>query len=178
MAVLDDFANHGELPEFLADILSKVKSRERVGSFGSLRCESHAEKIADPTLNNPQIAPSKLALPQNNKLMKTIITTFAIAALALIGAAPQAEARHSHSSRTYISGYDRYGAPIYTERYFIGYDRCGDPIWGKRIIRPQYRRPVRPVYVAPARHCAPRRYDRSYRGGTNIVIQGSFGGGW
>ena|SRR6478609_5807858 len=107
--------------------------------------------------------------------MKTIAITFAIAALAMIGTAPQAEARSHHSSRTYISGYDHYGAPIYTERYFIGYDRWGTPIWGTRIIRPRHCPVVRPVYIAPCppHHCEPIRYDGIYRG-PGIVIQGSF----
>lgn len=116
--------------------------------------------------------------------MKTILTTFAIAALALIGAAPEAQARHphQHSSRVYISGHRSCGTPIYSERYFIGYDRCGEPIWGVRTVHQPYYRPVvQPRYVAPCPppYQRPSRYydsscDRSYSGG-RVVIQGYFG---
>lgn len=103
--------------------------------------------------------------------MKTIITTLAIAALTLLGAAPLAQARSHHSSRIYISGYTSCGTPIYVERYFIGYDHCGNPVWGKRVIRPQYRPVVRQYSPPPCP--ATVRYDRGYRGGS-VVIQGSF----
>ncbi len=113
--------------------------------------------------------------------MKTIATTIAIAALALLGAVPQADARSrsSHSSRVYISGHRSCGTPIYMERYFIGYDRCGDPIWGQRPVRQSYRPPVR--YPAP---CPPPYYSNPYRpsyreqscsSGGGIVIEGYFG---
>jgi hypothetical protein len=94
--------------------------------------------------------------------MKTIITTIAIAALTLLGAAPQAEARSHHSSRIYISGYRSCGTPVYTERYFIGYDHCGNPLWGTRVIRRHYRPVVRPYHPSP--HRTPARYG--------VVIQG------
>ena len=84
--------------------------------------------------------------------MKTIATSFAIAALALLGAAPQAEARShrsNHSSRVYISGYRSCGTPVYTETYFIGYDRCGNPVRGERRVREEYRPVVRERYVEP-----------------------------
>lgn len=115
--------------------------------------------------------------------MKTILTTIAIAALALLGSAPELQARPYHSSRVYISGYRSCGTPIYSERYFIGYDRCGEPIWGVRVVRqqPYYRPVVRPRYVAP---CPPpyrgstrytySNYGRSYSGG-GVVVQGYFG---
>ncbi|MES2919990.1 MAG: hypothetical protein V4819_00485 [Verrucomicrobiota bacterium] len=103
--------------------------------------------------------------------MKTIITTLAIAALALLGAAPRAEAGTHHSSRVYISGYRSCGTPIYTERYFIGYDRCGNPIWGTRVVPRYYRPVVRQYHPVPCP--APVRYGRGYRAGGG-VIQGSF----
>jgi len=103
--------------------------------------------------------------------MKITITTLAIAILTLLAAAPQAEARSHHSSRTYISGYNSCGDPIYTERSFIGYDRCGNPLWRKRVIRPQYRPVTRPHYAES--HCRPARYQRGYREGT-LVIQAGF----
>jgi len=113
--------------------------------------------------------------------VKTIATTLAIAALALLGAAPQADARphhSSHSSRVYISGYRSCGTPVYMERYFIGYDRCGNPVWGERLVRQNYRPVVRypapcpqPYYSSPYR---PACREQPYRGG-GIVIQGHFG---
>lgn len=112
--------------------------------------------------------------------MKTIAITLAIAALALLGTAPQAEARSHHSSRVYISGYRSCGTPIYMERYFIGYDRCGNPVWGQRPVRQSYRPVVREYYPTPCR----QPYDSSpyrsacrqqpYRSG-GVVIQGYFG---
>jgi len=123
--------------------------------------------------------------------MKAILTTFAIAALALIGAAPEAQARHphQHSNRVYISGHRSCGTPVYSERYFIGYDRCGEPVWGVRPVREScYRQVVEPRFAAPCPppYQPPSRdsysdYDRSYsdcdRGysGGRVVIQGSYG---
>lgn len=107
--------------------------------------------------------------------MKAIVTSLAITALTLLGAAPQAEARQHHSSRIYISGYLPCGAPIYKERYFVGYDRCGNAVWGTRVVRQEYRSVVRPCYTAP---CPPRYYPptRCYSGSRNsITIQASFG---
>jgi hypothetical protein len=89
--------------------------------------------------------------------MKTIVTTFAIAALALFAAAPQAEAR-GHRSYVYISGYTSCGSPIYYERYFVGYDECGDEIWQVRRIRQEYRPVVR------ERHDDSYYSERSYGG--------------
>jgi hypothetical protein len=113
--------------------------------------------------------------------MKTIVTTFAIAALALLGAAPQAEAR-GHKSRIYISGYQSCGTPIYYERYFVGYDECGDEIWEVRRVRQQYRPVVRERYVEPcesqyrrsARHYREGRRDRRSSHERSINIQASF----
>jgi hypothetical protein len=109
--------------------------------------------------------------------MKSIIVTFTIAALTLIGSVTPADARHSHSSRTYISGYRSCGTPIYTERYFVGYDRCGAPVWGYRIVRSSYYRPV--VRARSQAPCPPPvyyghrgGYRRDYSGG-RVVIQGS-----
>lgn len=110
--------------------------------------------------------------------MKTIATTLAIAALVLLGAAPQADARPHRSSRVYISGYRSCGTPIYMERYFIGYDRCGNPVWGERLVRQSYRPVVRypapcpqPYYSSPYRSAC---REQPYRSG-GIVIQGYFG---
>lgn len=97
--------------------------------------------------------------------MKTIIT-IAIASLALLGSMPNADARHGHSNRTFVSGYLPCGTPIYKERFFVGYDHCGRPIWKTRVVRQNYRPVNRPRYVAP---CPP-----PYRGGGHVVIQGSF----
>ena len=111
--------------------------------------------------------------------MKTTITTIAIAALALLGAAPQAEARSHRSSRTYISGYRSCGTPIYTERYFIGYDHCGKPVWATRVVRQQYRPVVRERYVerCPQPYYGREEYTRyeDHRGGGGIVFQATFG---
>lgn len=116
--------------------------------------------------------------------MKAILTTFAIATLALLGSAPEVQARPYHPSGggVYISGHRSCGTPIYSERYFIGYDRCGAPIWGVRAVRQSYYRPVaQPRYVAP---CQPQyrstshRYSSGYRrqhSGSSIVFQGYFG---
>ncbi|MEY3895901.1 MAG: hypothetical protein RLZZ214_1421 [Verrucomicrobiota bacterium] len=117
--------------------------------------------------------------------MKSITTTFAIAAMILLGITPELQAReHHHENRVYISGYRSCGTPVYSERYFIGYDRCGNPMWGVRSIRQRYRPVVRERYVAP---CPPPRYssgryvesDRRYGdrwdSDRRVVIQGYFG---
>lgn len=119
--------------------------------------------------------------------MKTILSTFAITTLALIGLAPEAQARpphhhHHHSNRVYVSGHRSCGTPIYSERYLVGYDPCGEPIWGVRTVRQPYCRPeVEPRYVAPC----PSPYQRPIRNpysscnrpysGGGVVIQGYFG---
>lgn len=101
--------------------------------------------------------------------MKTILTTFAIAAFALIGSTTQADARphHTkHSNRITISGYTPHGRPIYVEHYVAGYDYRGRPIWAKRIVRSNYRPVIRPYYVAPPRaHYRPtyRPHHRPHR---------------
>jgi hypothetical protein len=115
--------------------------------------------------------------------VKTIATTLAIAAFALLGTATQADARSrsGHSSRVYISGHRSCGTPIYMERYFIGYDRCGNPIWGERPVRQSYRPRVRyqapcpqpSYYSAPHHQPSYREPSCGSRGG--IVIHGSFG---
>ena len=119
---------------------------------------------------------SKPANPKTNKQMKTSILTSAIAALALIAAAPLADARShrgQYSNQIYVSGYRSCGTPIYTERYVRHYrPRCGSPVWGYRMA------------PAPVRYCAPpRRYYRPpvcpppYRhsyGRNGVMIQGSF----
>lgn len=107
--------------------------------------------------------------------MKSFICTFAITALTLVGAAPQAEARSSrHSSHVYISGYRSCGTPIYKQRYVVRYDRCGAPVWGYRVVAAPrvYCPPPRPrCYPVPA--CPP---PLPYYGGcrnNGIVIQGA-----
>ncbi len=134
-------------------------------------------------LNNLRTAPSKHESLENNLNMKTILTTVAIAALALLGAAPEAQARPYHQSgRVYVSSYRSCGTPVYSERYFVGYDHCGEPIWRVRSVRQPYYRPaVRTRYVAP---CPPpyrggyrdphSGYGRHYSGGS-VVVQGFFG---
>jgi len=105
--------------------------------------------------------------------MKTTITSLAIAAFALLGSTPQAEAGSRYSSRVYISGYQSCGTPIYTERYFIGYDHCGRPIWGTRIVRHYARPVVRHRYVEP---CRPVYHGhRDHGPDPRFEIQASFG---
>ena len=117
--------------------------------------------------------------------MKSIIPTFAIAAMTFLGLAPELQARdHHHDSRVYISGYRSCGTPVYSERYFIGYDHCGEPVWGVRPSRQECRPVVRERYIAP---CPPpryrsdryihdeRRYDDRCDSGRRIVIEGFFG---
>jgi hypothetical protein len=116
--------------------------------------------------------------------MKAILTTFAIATLALLGSAPEVQARpyHHSGSRVFVSGHRSCGTPIYSERYLIGYDHCGAPIWGVRAVRHSYHRPVaQPRYVEP---CQPRYRGSSHHGhsghrrshsGNSIVFQGYFG---
>ena len=103
--------------------------------------------------------------------MKTLLVTLGIAALALVGTAPKAEA-HGYRSTVYISGYRSCGTPIYKERYFIGYDRWGRPVWGTRIVRRDYRPVVRTRYVAP---CPPpvRYYPAPHYGG-GFSVQATF----
>jgi hypothetical protein len=117
--------------------------------------------------------------------MKTWITTAAIAALALLGATPNAEARDRHhhreyrhhmpDSHIYISGHRSCGTPIYRQRYCVGHDRYGRPIWRTRVVAAPryYRSEGRPRYrSAPV--CPPSypSYGGYRRGG--IVIQGGF----
>lgn len=136
------------------------------------------------SLNNFPCHPSKPASLKVDTSMKAILTTLAIATLALLGSAPEAHARPYHHSGggVFISGHRSCGTPVYSERYFIGYDHCGAPIWGTRIVRQSYHRPVvRTRYVAP---CPPpyrstsHHYNSGYRrsySGSSIVVQGCFG---
>lgn len=111
--------------------------------------------------------------------MKSCVIPSAIAALALLGASPQAEARphRGHdTSRVYISGYRSCGTPIYMERYLIRYRRCGTPVWACREVPP----PVRYYCPPPRRHdyrppvCPPPYpYYGGYRG-SGVVFHGSF----
>jgi hypothetical protein len=112
--------------------------------------------------------------------MKTWITTAAVAALALLGATPNAEARDRHhrqyrhhvpESHIYISGYRSCGTPIYRERFCAGHDRYGRPIWRTRVVAaPRHYRSERRsrYYSAP-----PRPAYGGYRR-EGIVIQGGF----
>jgi hypothetical protein len=132
----------------------------------------NAAKFLPGFLNKVKNPPSNQAsLKKTRHPMKAIVTTLAITALTLLGAAPQAEARQHHSSRIYISGYLPCGAPIYKERYFVGYDRCGNAIWGTRVVRRENRPVARTCYTEP--YYPP---TRCYSGGRNsITIQASFG---
>ena len=116
--------------------------------------------------------------------MKKLLSTTMIAALAMIVAAPLADARPHHrgkhrydNSYVYISGYRSCGTPIYKERYVRHYKRCGTPVWGYRIVppprhyyyeRPRYERRYREYQPA----CPPPRY---YGSGGRVIIQGVFG---
>jgi hypothetical protein len=133
-------------------------------------------------MNKPELLPSKPASSTALKqiiIMKKLLTTLAVAALALMGSVSQAEAR-SYGAHIYISGHQSCGAPIYHERYLIGHDHWGRPVWGTRVVR-HYRPVVR--YVAPTRHYVkPRhvvqsRYDGRYsrpRGHSGVVTHGSY----
>lgn len=107
--------------------------------------------------------------------MKNTIITSAIAALALLTASPQADARpyrSHHSNQVYVSGYRSCGTPIYTERYVVRYrPNCGTPVWGHRFVHapvryvPQPRRYYRPPVCVPA-------YPHHYRN-SGVVFHGS-----
>lgn len=101
--------------------------------------------------------------------MKTGIITAAIAALTLLGSAPQGEARphrgHRHAEQVYISGYRSCGTPIYRQRYISHYKRCGTPVWKSRHLAP----PRRHYYRAPV--CPPPYYGAYPRSG--VVFQGT-----
>jgi len=90
--------------------------------------------------------------------MKTFIVSSIVAVLALVGAAPKAEARPGYpSTRIVVTGYTSWGAPIRAERYFIRYNRHGEIIWGYRRL------PVARPYCPPPRpYCPP---SRPYYGG-------------
>ena len=113
--------------------------------------------------------------------MKTIITPLTIAAIALLGTVPQAQARHPKQNRVHISEYRSCDAPVFTERYLIGYHPCGNPVWGFRTVRRNYHQVVQPRYIAPcpqpyyqARPQYTNHYQRPYsRNG--ISIQANFG---
>lgn len=97
--------------------------------------------------------------------MKILFSALGLSAIAFLGLAPQAEAR-THSGGIYISGYQRCGTPIYSERYVVRY-RHHVPVWGVRLCPPPVRY-SRPVVVAPA-YCAPRRYVAP-----GVVFQASY----
>lgn len=135
-------------------------------------------------LNNLSRQSSKRASLKKDTTMKAILTTLAIATLALVGSAPEAQARPYHHSGggVFISGHRSCGTPIYSERYLVGYDRCGAPIWEVRFVRqPSYRHVSRQRYVEP---CQPQYRRSSYHynsghrrshSGHSIVFQGCFG---
>ena len=77
------------------------------------------------------------------------ITSIVVAALALLGAVPVAEARScgAPTSYVYISGYRSCGTPVYTERFLIRRDRYGRPVWGYRVVSAP--RPYVPPIVRP-----------------------------
>lgn len=87
--------------------------------------------------------------------MKTLALGSILAVLALVGAAPKAEARSYRScppTRIVVTGYTSWGAPIRSERYFIRYDHCGQIVWGYRRL------PVARPYCPPPRpYCPPAR---------------------
>lgn len=84
--------------------------------------------------------------------MKTLFSAFAIAALALIGTCPKAEAHGFVSGYVQIGGGVPCDVPSYTERYLIGYDAWGNPVWGYRTV---YAAPRYVVPVCPPRVCVP-----------------------
>ncbi|HSP43559.1 MAG TPA: hypothetical protein VLO11_11855 [Luteolibacter sp.] len=120
--------------------------------------------------------------------MNKLIPTTLIAALAMIVAAPLADARphhrgkhhkHHYKSHVYVSGYRSCGTPIYQERYVRHYRSCGTPVWGHRVVAPpRHYRHARPRYhrdsycPPPRPVCPPPRYHRS---GGRVIIQGILG---
>ena len=91
--------------------------------------------------------------------MKILFSTLGLSALTLFGLAPQAEAR-PHRSAVFVSGYQRCGTPIYSQRYIVRYSNR-IPVWGvRRCPPPVYYCP--PVVVAPCpppvAYCPPRPY--------------------
>jgi hypothetical protein len=67
--------------------------------------------------------------------------------------------QQQHQSYVFISGYQRCGTPVYSERYIRHYDCYGRPVYAYRTVRhrPQYVRPApRGHYVAP---CPPPRHS-------------------
>ncbi len=89
--------------------------------------------------------------------MKILFSTLGLSALTWLGLAPQVEAR-PHRTAVFISGYQRCGIPIYSERYIVRYSNRV-PVWGVRPCPP----PVRycpPVVIAPCPppvvYCPPR----------------------
>lgn len=94
-------------------------------------------------------------------MKKRLITTL-IAAAAMVAATPSADAqRHGrhyhqpqHSSHVFISGYQRCGTPVYSERYIVRYDRYHRPVYGYRVIRHRSHHSHRSHHVRPA----PRRH--------------------
>lgn len=108
--------------------------------------------------------------------MKNKLITTILAAAAIIISAPAAEAQrhhrhhqhHSHyqhqqhNNYIFISGYQRCGTPIYSERYIKYYDCRSYPVYGHRVIRhrPHHVRPAPRGYHVPS--CPPPRRSRGY----------------
>jgi hypothetical protein len=70
--------------------------------------------------------------------MKKFIITLSVIAMTL-GAATQAEARGQGGGNRYpttvvVTGTDKHGHPIYSERYFIRLNSHGKPMWGYRPV--------------------------------------------
>jgi hypothetical protein len=141
-----------------------------VPAQGAVRTGGPGKKMTKTPSNKPGRDTSNGAYPEIRVPMKTLTTTFAIAALTFIGATPMAGARDHcwtpSASSVYVSGYRPCTTPTMTERYLIGYDRWGNPVWGYRVVpaRIEYRVPVwlpRIHYAAPA---CPQRHDRRHNG--------------
>jgi hypothetical protein len=116
----------------------------------------------------------------HSEIMKKLIPTSFIAALALVTAAPVAEARHPHrgshhATHVYISGYRSCGTPVYQERYIRSYRRCGTPVWGYRVVNPpryHVRAPRYYYHPQPIPVCPP---PPGYYRGSRVIIHGSWG---
>lgn len=172
MTVLNNFSNHGQVPECLPDAAANVKQLKPVNRPWILTDRRRQDTIS----NISRKAASKPPATKAKEIMKTLLTTLTVISLSLVGFSQQAEAR-GHSSRVYVSSYQPCGTPVYSERYLVGYDRCGNPVWGTRTIRQRYRPVARPVrratYHEPA-YVAPRGgYYHAPRGGVSVSYRGS-----
>lgn len=112
--------------------------------------------------------------------MKNKFTTSLIAAVAMVIAAPSAEAqrhRHHHGQQNqmiFVSGYHPCGTPIYSERFVVRYDRFNRPVYRVRPVRhrPGFVRPAPRGYYAPHGYYAPQSVcPPPHRGGAAIRIR-------